>query len=216
MAADRSATQLNFIECLGLFLAAADRPVTLHAAAVVRHGRCVLLTGEHGAGKSTLAYACLRAGFQLMAEDVIFGNRVEDSTPAAFEIWGNPRFLHLLPDSMRFFPGLARATAVDQLNGERKLRIDVSKLGVGASVECGSVWGVCSLGRSSGRRTFLRPADRAAVVRALTHFEGDPPIDSAASSAAAVRLLDGRVAHLEVGCDLDEAVRVLRRWIDTG
>jgi hypothetical protein len=44
--------------------------VPLHAAAVEIGGRAVLLTGASGAGKTTLAAACHRAGHRLLAEDL--------------------------------------------------------------------------------------------------------------------------------------------------
>lgn len=41
----------------------------VHAAALRRNGRCVLLAGASGAGKSTLTAALVAAGFELMADD---------------------------------------------------------------------------------------------------------------------------------------------------
>lgn len=43
--------------------------VTLHAACVVFNGRGVLLTGDAGAGKSSLAYACARRGWTFVSDD---------------------------------------------------------------------------------------------------------------------------------------------------
>lgn len=41
----------------------------IHAAALSRNGRCILLAGASGAGKSTLTAALVAAGFELMADD---------------------------------------------------------------------------------------------------------------------------------------------------
>jgi hypothetical protein len=43
----------------------------LHAAAVGRNGRCLLLPGESGSGKSTLAAALAGAGMQLLGDDTL-------------------------------------------------------------------------------------------------------------------------------------------------
>lgn len=43
----------------------------LHAAAVAREGRAVLLTGPTGAGKSTTAYGAWRAGWSVLADDLV-------------------------------------------------------------------------------------------------------------------------------------------------
>ena len=75
--ADGIRAQVDFLECLTLFLASRPRPVTLHAAAVIWKGRCILLTGVSGAGKSTLAYACYRRGLEIVAEDVVFAQPLD-------------------------------------------------------------------------------------------------------------------------------------------
>jgi hypothetical protein len=45
--------------------------VALHAAALVRHDRALLLVGRPGAGKTTLSFALARSGFDLAADDVV-------------------------------------------------------------------------------------------------------------------------------------------------
>ena len=44
--------------------------IALHTACLVRDGRCLLLSGAPGAGKSTLAVALAQAGFGYVADDV--------------------------------------------------------------------------------------------------------------------------------------------------
>lgn len=46
-----------------------DRFVVLHAAALSREGRAVLVSGPSGAGKTTLALALLEAGWRLLSDD---------------------------------------------------------------------------------------------------------------------------------------------------
>lgn len=65
--------------------------VPLHAACVGRAGRGVLLIGETGAGKSTLALHCLVRGLQLLSEDSVFVNPSLLAT-------GVGTFLHLRTD----------------------------------------------------------------------------------------------------------------------
>ena len=214
MLEDTLTTQVTFLECLAMFLVSQERPVTLHAAALIHNARCVLVTGIHGAGKSTLAYACLRAGFGLLAEDVVFAAEPAETQIGPLEIWGNPQFLHLMPNSTGFFPELATAHSVRQLNGERKMRIRVPALREDAAVPHHAVWGVCSLGRSCGPGAMLVPPDCSHIRHALTHFTGDPPVDRRAMDIAADRLLAGRAAHLVAGADPADAVDVLRRWME--
>src|SRR4051812_7276531 len=73
----------------------------LHAAALVRRGTVLLLSGVSGAGKSTVVYAGVRAGFQLVADDAVYVQR--SPAPA---IWGGGTRISLLPDTRRHFPEL--------------------------------------------------------------------------------------------------------------
>ncbi len=47
------------------------RRVVLHAAAVERRGRTLVLAGAHGRGKSTLALALRLRGWRLLADDLV-------------------------------------------------------------------------------------------------------------------------------------------------
>ncbi len=65
-------------DLLGLFSEAILRIVLLqlrfpsfHAAALMRHGRAVLIAGEKGAGKSTLSATLERHGWTLLADDLV-------------------------------------------------------------------------------------------------------------------------------------------------
>lgn len=207
---DRLFAQVGFVECLGLYLTTRYRRATLHAAGLVNGNRCVLLTGHNGAGKSTLAYAAVRSGMCLLAEDVVYLEA--DRHP--LEAWGNPWHLHLLPDAVRFFPELAAVAPVTQLNGEVKLRIRTAAIHPHAPVTRAQVAGVLSVGRHTGSDSRLVAADPQHMRRALTQFDQDMgPEDQAAMLVAAERLLAGRTAHLQVGSRLDAAVDLLQRWL---
>jgi Coenzyme PQQ synthesis protein D (PqqD) len=59
----------------------------LHAAALCRDGRCVLLAGPSGAGKSTLTAALVAAGFELMADDTtVLARETLEARPVPFAI----------------------------------------------------------------------------------------------------------------------------------
>lgn len=205
--AGRRFVQDTFLECLALYLAFRQRPIRLHAAAVAWEGRGLLLTGADGAGKSTLAYACLQQGFDFISEDVVFA----ESAHSPFTVWANPRRLHLLPDAVRLFPELTSAEEIRQTNGEKKLRIAIPRK---AATECHPVQGVLSLSRATGPESRIREAEPDRVRHALTYFEGDPPVDPRGVGAAADRLLRGRIAHMEVGRDLLQAVATVRQWLE--
>ena len=209
--ADRLFVQEGFLECLGLFLTTRYRRAVLHAAGLIHRGRAVLLSGPSGAGKSTLAFACLRAGFQLLAEDVIY----LDETSHPLQAWGAPWRLHLLPDGERFFPELAACPLVRQLNGETKRRVEVNQQWPGAAVPKAPVLGVIALSRAPGAGSAWLAVDRAELRRSLIGFGDQMGADAlSAMHTAADRLLAGPVAHLAVGSDLAAAVALIRAWMD--
>lgn len=121
MASDQASVQFIFVEGISLALLATTRNfIGVHAACVVKDGVSFILMGQSGSGKSTLAYACVRRGFQLLAED---GLMIKCESVGA-ELWGMPWKLHLLPDAQRFFPELAGEQPKLQVNGEWKLEVN--------------------------------------------------------------------------------------------
>jgi hypothetical protein len=54
----------------GELLERADYEIALHAAALIRNGRTLLLGGEPGAGKTTLSMALMQAGMAFAGDDV--------------------------------------------------------------------------------------------------------------------------------------------------
>ncbi len=113
---------------------------------------------------------------------------------------------------MRFFPELCEMPAVEQLNGETKRKIHVAKVRDGASRSHAEICGVCSLQQTGQADSRLAGADPEHIRRVLTHFKGDPPLHRDAMHEAVDRLLQTRLAHLEVGTNLNRAVDMLYRW----
>jgi hypothetical protein len=96
----------------------------LHAAAIVRDGRAIMLAGPSGVGKTTLAYAALRTRrYQLLAEDIVHLQK----SPVP-RIWGMPGFLHLPPDASARFEELHDVKARIVANGKEKIAIPVRDL----------------------------------------------------------------------------------------
>ena len=80
----------------------ADHGVALvHAAAVGRNGKGLLIVGPGGTGKSTSAIACLAAGWEYVSDDYsLLGG---SHPPRAINLFGVGK---LLPNSLEYFPEL--------------------------------------------------------------------------------------------------------------
>jgi hypothetical protein len=106
---------------------------TIHAACVVLNGRGVLLCGDSGAGKSSLAYACAQEGWDYMCDDAcsLLRDR-KDRT-----VIGNPYSLRLRPDAGRLFPEFKQRLASSRPNGKVSFEIATSnELPIKLVTEC--------------------------------------------------------------------------------
>jgi len=159
LAADGPALRRQVIERLGLWLAAARDRAPVRAAGLARGGRAVLLCGPRGSGKSALCYAALRAGFALLADDLVHVSLADGP-----RLWGQPGPVCLPPGAARLFPELARLTPEPRGDGEHKIAVEPLPGGA-ALLHRGPVV-VCLMERRPGQASRLEraPADAAAVA----------------------------------------------------
>ncbi|MBV8845971.1 MAG: hypothetical protein JO307_24440 [Bryobacterales bacterium] len=97
----------------------------LHAACVSRAGAGVLLCGDSGAGKSSLAYACARRGLTLVSDDA-----VHLASGCARIGVGASTTIRLRPPARKLFPSLAELPAQTAPNGKQAIDIDASAHGL--------------------------------------------------------------------------------------
>jgi hypothetical protein len=93
------------------------RMLYLHAAAVAWGKQGFILAGSSGTGKSSLAYACSKMGFDFVAEDYLFLSRGRNG----IMMHGSPASLRLCPSALAYFPELGSLPIEIQPNGEHKL-----------------------------------------------------------------------------------------------
>jgi hypothetical protein len=90
---DRAHFREAMLEALTLSLLSHFDRHPIHAAAIARDGRAILLAGPSGSGKSTLAFAAHAAGLDVLSDD-----RVWVQLEPAFRVWGWPGRVRLLGD----------------------------------------------------------------------------------------------------------------------
>ena len=89
--ADRERFRTNMLEAMTMALLSAFDRHPVHAAAIARDGRALLLTGASGSGKSTLAHLAHGAGFDVLSEDTAW-----IQLEPTLRVWGSPGYARLL------------------------------------------------------------------------------------------------------------------------
>jgi hypothetical protein len=116
---------------------------TFHGAVLVRAGQAVLAVGGTGAGKSTLAYAAQRGGWDVLTDDVAMVSH-DPGSPTGIVAGGLSKPLNVPADVLGVLPPGARALVDDD---RRRWVVDLGVPATGGQVP---VAGVLVLGHGSG------------------------------------------------------------------
>ncbi len=131
-ATDRPWLRYHFLAAGGATLVQQRAFTPLHGALVARNRTGVLLCGDSLAGKSTLSYACARAGWTYISDDGSFLVRERDDRYAI----GNPHGIRLRPDAPRLFPELADHPPTVRPNGKMAIEVCTRDLGILTAPGC--------------------------------------------------------------------------------
>jgi hypothetical protein len=120
---DRAWFRWYFLDTMGLFLLAQRHVTAVHAATVARDGRGIALCGKPAAGKSTLAWACARAGWTYVSDDATW-LLTEGAGRSALGRWHQVRFRH---DAPLLFPELDGYVSRVRPNGKLSIEVPTSE-----------------------------------------------------------------------------------------
>jgi hypothetical protein len=111
----------HFLEAL--VLTALDTVVftPVHAACVARAGRALLLCGDSGAGKSSLAYACANHGWTFISDDATHLSLSERG-----RVIGDCSRIHIRESAVAMFPELRFERSRSMLNGKAALVVETA------------------------------------------------------------------------------------------
>jgi len=184
----------------------------LHAAALVRGDGAILVAGQSGAGKTTLALALLDAGLGWLCDDAAFLAERE-GVPA---VAGVPRPFHVHERTLGAFPGASASAGPASAAARHDLDPEAvwpSRLRRGASRPSALLFPEVS----GGPETLLSPLAPADALGRLVEASALLVVDGAARPAEHLDLL-GRIAgavpalRVELGEDLLRApAKVARR-----
>jgi hypothetical protein len=161
-ASDRSALRWFYLESLPYVILAQRDVVMIHAGCVVRDGRGVLLCGPSTAGKSTLAYACAKAGWTWLSDDCtcLLPNSGDRSAIARTSI------ARLRLDSTRFFPELDEFAARVRPTGTIGIEVPMNELPGARTTRRAPIGAIAFLDREPGAQ-LVEPLSREAALERL-------------------------------------------------
>ena len=114
----------HFLESLAMVLLSGGPAPALHAACVTRYERGMLFHGMSGAGKSSLAYACARAGFVYTSDDASY--LLSDAGHA--RVAGFSHKMRFRPNCRELFPELGDYEITPRSNGKPSIEIPTADL----------------------------------------------------------------------------------------
>ena len=180
----------------------------VHAAGLAVGGKGLLVAGQSGAGKTTLALALLRAGFDFLADDTVFlslGN-------SGLRILAFPDEVDVTAQTLGFFPELQRLTHASKASGRLKQPVCATSLYQARPCwECAPEAIIFPQpGKSS--RSILTPMPKAeALVQLVCNVLRTEPRSSQAHLDALAGLVNtSRCYRLQTGKDFDRLPGLLR------
>ena len=185
--------------------------LSLHAALVTVGHRRVLLVGDKGAGKTTLALRLLVDGFDVEGDEMVV---TRDGMAVAM-----PRRFHVKPGTSELVPQAADALAASPraalADGTPIVGLDPAALGHPTRTRLAPVDGAVLLRANHGAGTVIEPIPTVDLVaRCITHVR--PGGDSRSQLFATLAALLGQVQGYEMAVGpLDDAVAALTKVLDT-
>ncbi len=213
MVSDTQVLRRDLIECLAFTMATHGRGAThtyIHASAVSKKNRGVILSGPASAGKSTLAYASAKRGFHIVADDVVYLRNDEGKLTA----WGNPWRLRLVPESLRLFPELNEWFASARDTGQPDIvEIELADVLPGCPQTCCEPAALFFLNRSTGSAE-CQPLDPDKAVELISRdLISDAPDVMEMHFRAWANLASRGAYILHYGENLDSAIEILEQFL---
>jgi hypothetical protein len=214
-AADHPLLRYRFLVAGGATLGEQRALAPLHGALVMRNGSGVMLCGDSFAGKSTLAYACARAGWTYVSDDGTFLMRDRRDRYAI----GDPHSVRFRTDAPELFPELADHLPTVRPNGKIAIEVRTRDLSVATAAGC-IVDHVVFLDRER-HLEHPRPASlhRYPESLALEEWARHTVLGTeevrAAQRACHKHLLSAGLWRMQYS-HLEEAVALLERLVDQG
>jgi hypothetical protein len=211
---DRPYFVYHFLDAMAFQLITSLNFTPMHGATIARHGRGILFTGDSGAGKSSLSYACARHmgidRWTFVSDDA--SHLLRRSATERLVV-GAPHHVRLRPDARQLFPELAAFEPAIRGNGKMSLQIPTRELSI-ATAPTAFVDSIVLPHRVSAAHPNA-PARLERISKDLVRdycaqwfYHWDAPVLAEQEAAFEEMLKGARTFSLEYS-DLDAAVKAL-------
>ncbi len=206
---DRSYLSYHFLEPLVYLTLSCLYVLPVHAAGVALRGQGVLLCGESGAGKTSLAYEFAKRGWTYLADDAVYV--VRGSSP--LRIVGKPQQIRFRSSAKKLFPELAEFREVVRPNGKPDLELSAAALGISNTAREMEPSLLVFLKREPGAPAHSRPVSAAQVLASLEHVICYGPPEARHQQRRTLEKLVGVPAIEMVYSDAAGADTLLRKFL---
>ena len=208
-ARDHVFLRYRFLQACAMSMLVHRSLAPVHGAFVARNGRGVLLCGDSFAGKSTLAYACARAGWTYLTDDGTHLIRARQDRYAV----ANPYHIHFREDAPTLFPELKDRAVVVRPNGKIGIEVLTRELPIATAGGC-SIDHVVFLNRGQSVRAHVAPYSKDDALAWCEQYisYGEARV-RAEQRETLRRLLDASLWEMRYR-DLAGAVDCLERLVD--
>jgi hypothetical protein len=201
----------HILEGAVLCLIATMRAVPVHAACARVAGKGVLLCGDSGEGKSTLAYAGARSGWTYVSDDATYIPMYRDDRMAI----GNSHRIRFRPSGVELFPELAGRPVTPRAAGKPSIEVPTSEWPEIATTRATPIDHVVFLNRRHADTHELIPLRVSAVWPWFTQHLMSPPETRPAQEAALASLLGAGLFELRYS-DLGWAIERINQLAERG
>jgi len=123
---DYSYFRYHFLEPLVYVMQAARHFVFVHASCISINGSAIVLCGDSGSGKTCLAYACAKRGWDFVSGDAVHIVRGSED----YTVIGRPYEIRFRQSARELFPELRVSIPEVRANGKVDLEVDTGDLGI--------------------------------------------------------------------------------------
>jgi hypothetical protein len=210
LVANRGYLRFHFLEGMGWDLLEPRYLTSIHAACVRYGNKGVLLCGESGAGKSSLAYACARRGWAFLSDDSTSLIRKGNHRV----VLGNPFQVRFRDSAVELFPELRDRKITRRVNGKLSIEVLTASISGMKTVSQSTADYIVFLKRGKPGAPRLIPFPKETALRWFEQviFFGDKALREA-QKATLRNLLRTEMFELHYD-DLDSAVATLEAMVD--